>query len=145
MTRANDDRAGFRIPPRESFWEGDDVSKPRGVATRKGMESIAQRVARIRKEKGVTQEEMARTLGVSQSIISEYERGELRLHGELLIQLARILSVSADEMLGLQPTADNGTLKNRRILRRIHEIDRLPKRDQEALLRTIDAFLAKSA
>lgn len=121
------------------------MSKPRGVATRKGMESIAQRVARIRKEKGVTQEEMARTLGVSQSIISEYERGELRLHGELLIQLARILNVSADEMLGLQPTADNGTLKNRRILRRIHEIDRLPKRDQEALLRTIDAFLAKSA
>lgn len=145
MTRADDERAGVRIPPTESFWEGDDVSKLRGVATRKGMESIAQRVARIRKDKGVTQEEMARTLGVSQSIISEYERGELRLHGELIIQFARILSVSADEMLGLQPAADNGTVKNRRILRRIREIDRLPKRDQEALLRTIDAFLAKSA
>lgn len=145
MTRTDDERTGLRIPPRESFWEGDDVSKPRGVATRKGMESIAQRVARIRKEKGVTQEEMARTLGVSQSIVSGYERGELRLHGELLIQLARILGVSADEMLGLQPTADTGTVKNRRILRRIREIDRLPKRDQEALMRTIDAFLAKSA
>lgn len=145
MTKTDYERAGLKITPRELPWEGDDVSKPRGVATRKGMESIAQRVARIRKEKGVTQEEVARTLGVSQSIVSEYERGELRLHGELLIQLARILSVSADEMLGLQPAADNGTLKNRRILRRIREIDRLPKRDQEALLRTIDAFLAKSA
>jgi hypothetical protein len=35
-------------------------------------------------------------------------------------------------------------VKNRRLSRRLQAIDALPKRDQEALLRTIDAFISKS-
>lgn len=122
----------------------------RGLATQAGMETIAERVARMRKEKGITQAEMAELLGVSQSVVSDYERGALRLHGELIVRVAEILSVSADELLGLAETGSaqkrKGTApKNRRLLRRIEQIETLPKRDQEALLRTIDAFLSKSA
>ncbi len=121
----------------------------RGLATQQGMETIAERVARMRKEKGITQAEMADQLGVSQPVVSEYERGTLRLHGELIVRVAEILSVSADELLGLTEAKNaskrgNGA-KNRRLLRRIEQIETLPKRDQEALLRTIDAFLSKSA
>jgi len=73
----------------------------------------------------------------------------LRLHGGLIVRVAEILSVSADELLGLTEAKNaskraNGA-KNRRLLRRIEQIETLPKRDQEALLRTIDAFLSKSA
>jgi len=35
--------------------------------------------------------------------------------------------------------------KNRRLLRRLQHLEKLPKRDQAALLRTIDAFLAKAS
>ena len=50
------------------------------------------------------------------------------------------------ELLGIAtPTNTPSTTTNRRLLRRLKKIDNLPKRDQEALLRTIDAFLAKSA
>jgi len=34
---------------------------------------------------------------------------------------------------------------SRKVLRRLEQIENLPRRDQDALLRTIDAFLAKSA
>ena len=34
-------------------------------------------------------------------------------------------------------------VRDRRLLRRLYAIDRLSKRDREALVRTIDAFLAK--
>jgi len=37
-----------------------------------------------------------------------------------------------------------GRAGNRRLLRRLQQIDGLPKRDQDALLRTIDAFLSKA-
>ncbi len=122
----------------------------RGLATQAGMETIAERVARLRREKGLTQVEMAELLGVSQSVVSDYERGALRLHGELIAKVAEILSVSADELLGLTETASaqqrtGAAPKNRRLLRRLEQIETLPKRDQEALLRTIDAFLSKSA
>lgn len=108
-------------------------------------ETIAQRLQRLRREKGVTQAELAELLGVSQPIVSDYERGELRLHGELIVKLAEILDCSADELLGLQPrqTLTNGG-GNRRLLRRLQQLDLLPKRDQEALLRTLDAFLSKT-
>jgi hypothetical protein len=37
-----------------------------------------------------------------------------------------------------------GAIKNRRLLRRVQAIDQLSKRDQEALLRNINAFLSKA-
>jgi transcriptional regulator with XRE-family HTH domain len=107
-------------------------------------ETPGERVARLRRERGITQEELAQLLGVSQPVVSDYERGELRLHGELLLQLAEILDTSADEILGLARRKSDGAVKNRRLARRLLQIEKLPKRDQQAILRTIDAFLAKT-
>ena len=110
---------------------------------RTAKETIGERLARLRRDRGMTQVEVARELGVTQPVLSDYERGELRLHGQLIIDLTRILRVSADELLGLEKLKRNGSLKNRQLLRRLQQLDRLPKRDQQALLRTIDAFLSK--
>jgi transcriptional regulator with XRE-family HTH domain len=108
-------------------------------------ESVGQRLARLRRERGLTQVELAEKLGVVQPIISGYERGELRLHGQVIVGLTRVLRVSADELLGLEKSKTGTTVRNRRLLRRLQELDRLPRRDQQALLRTIDAFLAKAS
>ena len=77
--------------------------------------------------------------------VSKFERGELRLHGDLIIKLAAALGVSTDELLGFagkEPTV-RPAVKDRRLWRRIMAIDRLSKRDRAALVRTIDAFLSK--
>jgi transcriptional regulator with XRE-family HTH domain len=105
---------------------------------------IGVRLARLRKEAGLTQVELAEKLDVPQSMVSDYEREGLRLHAELLIQLCQILKVSADEILGLAQSSSPPPKQNRRLYRKLKDIDRLPKRDQEALLRTIDAFLSRS-
>jgi transcriptional regulator with XRE-family HTH domain len=108
--------------------------------------TIGQRVARLRKERGLTQQELAERLGLGQSNVSDYERGVLRVQGaELIVKLTQVLDVSADELLGLAPRPrSNGATRNRRFLRRLQQLDRLPARDQQAVLRTLDAFLAKS-
>jgi transcriptional regulator with XRE-family HTH domain len=109
------------------------------------LEALGHRLAQLRKDRGLTQVELAARLGLTQSFVSQCERGELRLHGELIVELAKLFDVSADEILGLKAPKRSGSARNRRLLRRIQQIDALPKRDQQALLRTIDAFLAKSA
>ena len=120
-------------------------SMQRKTETREEQEAIGERLARIRRERGITQVELAKELEVAQPVLSDYERGELRLHGQLIIDLTRILSVSADELLGLEvPKRNNVPLRNRSLLKRIQDIDRLPKRDQQALFRTISAFLEKA-
>ena len=109
-------------------------------------ETIGARIARLRRDKGLTQAELAQALSVSQPVVSDYENDVIKVSGEMVIQLAQILGVSADELLGLAKLARTTTaIKNRRIYRQLQSIDRLPKRDQEALARTIDAFLSKAS
>jgi len=107
-------------------------------------ESIGERLARLRRERGITQAELAESLGLAQPNISDYERGILRLNAELILRLTEILKVSSDELLGIGAARARVGAGNRRIARRLEEIERLPRRDQEALLRTIDAFLSKA-
>jgi len=125
----------------DTRWEAVELPQKRAEPGREAVETIAQRLARIRRERGMTQVELAERLGVAQPVVSDYERGELRLHGQLIVKLSQILGVSSEELLGLKKAPANGAIKNRRLLRRLQEIDRLPRRDQQALLRTIDRFL----
>lgn len=99
----------------------------------------------MRRQKSLTQNELARALNVSQPVVSDYENDVIKLSGETIVALTQILGASADEILGLEKPARaaSASIKNRRIYRQLQSIDRLPKRDQEALARTIDAFLAK--
>ncbi len=123
----------------EPNWLGDIfVTSPLTAA------DIGVRLARLRKDKGITQGELAEALSLSQPMISDYERGELRLHGELIVEIVKILKVSTDELLGTKTVAKETPSKNRRLSRRLQAIDQLPQRDQQALMRTIDAFISKS-
>lgn len=107
-------------------------------------ETIGQRMARLRRERGITQVELAEMLDVPQPMISAYENGGLRLHGELIVELTKILDVSADQLLGLKEVK-NGTAKNGRLLRKLQQLELLPRRDQQALMRTIEAFLQRAS
>ena len=86
---------------------------------------------------------LAEEIGIIQSLVSNYESGRLRLHAEMLARLALALEVSADELLGLKKSKEEKAPK-RKFLRRLKLTEQLSKREQEALLMTIDAFLAKN-
>jgi transcriptional regulator with XRE-family HTH domain len=117
------------------------------MAKAQDTETLGYRIARLRREKGLTQAELAQQLKVSQPVVSDYENDVIRLPADVVVQIAEILGASTDELLGRKaPVArSNGTsIKNRRLYRRMQEIEKLPRRDQEALLRTIEAFISKS-
>lgn len=108
-------------------------------------EAFGERLARIRKHRGFTQVELAERVGMIQVLISDYENGKLRPYADIAARFATALGVSTDELLGLESSKQtNGSVVSRRFLRRLQKIDSLPKRDQDALLRTIDAFLGKT-
>lgn len=109
-----------------------------------GEETIGQRISRIRKSKGLTQTELAERIGIIQGLVSSYERERLRLHAEMLARFALALEVSADELLGLEKPKENEKSPQPRFLKRLREVEKLSKRDQEALLRTIEAFVKKT-
>ena len=67
--------------------------------------TIGKRIAALRKEKGLTQEELAEMTGVSGQAVSKWENDQTCPDISLLPQLARILGVTVDELLcGKQET-----------------------------------------
>lgn len=104
---------------------------------------IGQRLRHLRLHRGMTQLELAQELGITQAIVSSYEKGSVRMHAALVAAFAKALHSSADELLGLSSPKRNGQIKDRRFLRRLEKVDRLSKRDRQSLLGTIDAFLSK--
>lgn len=59
----------------------------------------ALKLQRLRKEKGLSQEELADKLGVSRQAVSKWERGEASPDTDNLILLAKLYGVSIDELL----------------------------------------------
>jgi transcriptional regulator with XRE-family HTH domain len=108
-------------------------------------ETLGLRLAQVRKERGLTQVELAERTGLIQVVVSDYERGRLRLPADMALRFAEVLGVTVDELL--QPrkksrvakTAKQPSLK---LVRRMEQIENLPIYQQRALLTTIDTFIA---
>ena len=64
------------------------------------MNQIGQRIKQFRKQNGLTQEKLADYLGVTDKAVSKWECGLTAPDLALIMPLARILHVSADELLG---------------------------------------------
>jgi transcriptional regulator with XRE-family HTH domain len=103
---------------------------------------MGQRLARLRKERGWTQVELAERTGIVQTVLSDYERGKLRLNADMIVRFASALDITTDELL--QPKAVQTVLRRKpslRVLRRLERIESLPQHQQNTLLKTIDGFL----
>ncbi len=110
----------------------------------RGDESLGERLARLRKERGFTQKELAGKTGLIQALISDYERGKLRLNAEMILRFTTALEISTDELL--QPGGPRPARKpSRKVLRRLEQIETLPSPQQTVLLKTIDTFLENAA
>ena len=70
-------------------------------------ESIGNRISKYRKEKGLTQEELAAKLGVSSQAVSKWENDASCPDISLLAQLCKNLGISTDELL----TGNNNEVK----------------------------------
>ena len=59
------------------------------------------RLKNLRKQAGLTQQQLATQLGITKSVVSFYELQERSPSPEVLIKLASIFHVSADYLLGM--------------------------------------------
>ncbi len=64
-------------------------------------EEFAKRLTLVRKEKGITQKTAATALGVSQALLSHYEKGIRECGLNFIARASRYYDVSADYLLGL--------------------------------------------
>ena len=66
--------------------------------------NFGQRISEYRKNKNITQEELAIRLGVTPQALSKWERGQSLPDVTLLADICQVLGVSADYLLGVEQT-----------------------------------------
>ena len=66
------------------------------------MENFGERLAALRKERGLSQEDLAEKLQLTRQTISKWETGASTPDLELLVQLAEVFDVSVDSLLGIK-------------------------------------------
>lgn len=64
--------------------------------------ALGKRIALARKEKGLTQSQLAQQLGIAQQTLGHYEGAKLKLPSSFLADLSRILDVPVGTLLGMQ-------------------------------------------
>jgi transcriptional regulator with XRE-family HTH domain len=104
-------------------------------------ESLGQRLARLRKERGYTQTELAAKTGFIQALVSDYERDKLRMNADTILRFTAALNVTTDELLRPAKTPAGAVKPSRKVLRRLGLIESLPNHQQQTVLKTIDAML----
>jgi transcriptional regulator with XRE-family HTH domain len=89
--------------------------------------TIGQRIARYRKDRGLTQQELADQIGISRKLVTDYERGKVRLFDEMLSRFALTPKVTADALLGLKNIDYLEPSPSLRVMKRLQEIEKLPE------------------
>ena len=69
---------------------------------------IANRIKGLREEKGLTQTQLAKQLGITRSGVNAWEMGISVPSTQCIVELAMLFEVSTDYLLGLEPTASIG-------------------------------------
>lgn len=65
--------------------------------------NIGKMIAMKRRQKGLTQEELANYLGVSKASVSKWETGQSYPDITFLPQLATFFNITIDELMGYEP------------------------------------------
>ena len=100
----------------------------------------------LRKERGMTQAELARTLGVSQQTVFAWELGDRRVSVLMLIKLAKVFEVPVEQLMGMIKSQQPA---NRRLspagIRHAERFAQLSKTQQRFVSRIIDVLEGQNA
>lgn len=105
-------------------------------------QALGKRIAQYRKEQGLTQQQLADTLDISQQTLAHYEVGRLRVAVSMLSQLAKILSISVEDLLEEAPEPGKSRRgPPSRVLLQLEQIAQMPRTKQKFISDMLDAFI----
>jgi transcriptional regulator with XRE-family HTH domain len=86
---------------------------------------IGDRIREARLRSGHTQESLAEVLNITIRQISRYENNESFPNADSLARLAKVMNVSADYLLGLEPDPAGLTERERKVLAALRSGDKV--------------------
>jgi len=103
------------------------------------MDTFGKRMAALRKERKMTQEELAKLLSTSISVIGRYERDEMTPSIDVAKNISNHLNTTVGYLLGETDKAD--LFKDPVMLQRLAELDKMDNTEKSHILHVLDGFI----
>ena len=103
-------------------------------------QDLPKRLAELRKAEGLTQVQVAKKLGITQSSYAHYESGFRRVPLAMIPKIAEALNASEEGLLGLQQkNGKRGPLS--KLEKRFEKVRALPKKEQDLAIDMLDRII----
>lgn len=106
---------------------------------------FAQKLSHLRKEKGLTQQDLAKKAGIGIAQMRRYESGKSSPTLEVIKNLVKTLGVSADELLfDKREGVPASRIFDRRLLEQFEMISKMSHHDQAAIKTVLESMIIKN-
>jgi len=103
------------------------------------MDTFGKKITDLRKEKKISQGELAKLISTSTSVIGRYERDEMVPSIEAARKIAKILDTTVGYLLG--ETEQENLFKDPAMLTRLNEIEKMEQEERGHILSVVDGFI----
>lgn len=103
------------------------------------MDSFGKRIATLRKERKMTQQDLAKLLNTSISVVGRYERDEMTPSIEVAKKIAGFLDTTVGYLLG--ETEKDDLFKDPAMLQRLIDLDKMDTTEKKHILHVLDGFI----
>jgi transcriptional regulator with XRE-family HTH domain len=103
------------------------------------MSSFGKRLRECREAKNLSQQDLAKMLETSYTVIGKYERDEMKPSIDVANKLAKLVGTTVGYLLG--ESKDMKVLKDPAMLKRLNDINSFAEKEREHILYTIDALI----
>jgi len=106
-------------------------------------DAISSPLAKLRKGAGFSQREFARLIGVHHSNVGFWERSGTSPRSDLLPEIARVLGVGVEEVLGQPATRRSAAVPGGKLGEVFQEVAKLPRGKQQRIISVVAALVAQ--
>jgi transcriptional regulator with XRE-family HTH domain len=99
------------------------------------------RLKSIRNEKGWSQGQLAKKLGIDPQTVSKYERGVIFPTVNMMINLAKAFEITLDDLVFDDRKIDLDAVKNQELIKRFYKVSQLSDDNRNALITMMDAVI----
>ena len=100
--------------------------------------AIGEKILRLRKERGWSQQQLAKMIGTSGPIIGRYERGEMVPSVEVAKKLADA-DITLDYLV--DDTGKLSEIKDKAMLAKLNDLEHLDRQDRKTIVHVLDSLI----
>lgn len=106
------------------------------------MPELGKRIQELRKQNGLTQQELAGRVQISHPQIVRYETKGVQPPADVLARIANVFDVSIDFLVnGDKSQRAQQTIKDAELIKNFKELDQLPEEEKKSILKVLNALI----